>query len=163
MFPLPCPCWAVLHPQPPPPPASAPTPTPVLKAIQAAFGPQPGDVVTTPDSAVGLAVRQPAYEVKITYNATGRPLQGASAIWAHVGHSGWRDTNDIQLTKGEGEVRRGCRGVGGGRCAAPTPATGRNQLPVTENLRDGGVCEIAVCVFNGSHDDHGDPLSCPVV
>jgi len=46
---------------------------------------------------VTLALRQPAYRVKIVYDARARQLAGAKRVWAHVGHSGWQDTRDVEL------------------------------------------------------------------
>jgi hypothetical protein len=64
-----------------------------------AYGPKPdrGDAVFSPDSSVSLVMRQPAYKINITYDATGRVLSGANRVWAHVGHSGWRHTADIEM------------------------------------------------------------------
>lgn len=33
-------------------------------------------------------VQQPTFEVKIAYSSQGKLLEGASKVWAHVGHSG---------------------------------------------------------------------------
>jgi hypothetical protein len=36
-------------------------------------------------------------QVVIQYKAAGRLLQGAQRLWAHVGHSGWQHTLDVEL------------------------------------------------------------------
>lgn len=45
------------------------------------------------------AVTMPCYEVRIAYTSTGKPLENAARIWAHVGHSGWKDVNDVELQR----------------------------------------------------------------
>lgn len=66
-------------------------------------------------SALQVCVGQPSYAVKILYRSRGSPLQGASRIWAHIGHSGWRDTLDVALSsggpEGDPEVGQGFRAV----------------------------------------------------
>ncbi|GFR45955.1 hypothetical protein Agub_g7422, partial [Astrephomene gubernaculifera] len=80
-----------------------------------------GDVLSTPDACVQVAVRQPSYAVQVLYRSRGRPLEGAVRVWAHIGHSGWRDTQDVELSREEGEeeVWRGTYHVPVARLTAP--------------------------------------------
>ncbi len=48
-----------------------------------------------------MGITQPTYAVRVLYRSRGSPLEGASSIWAHVGHSGWKDTLDVQLSREE--------------------------------------------------------------
>ncbi|GLI64534.1 hypothetical protein VaNZ11_007826, partial [Volvox africanus] len=58
----------------------------------------PGDVLANPDAVVQVGVGQPTYTVRVLYRSRGGPLEGASCVWAHIGHSGWRDTQDVMLS-----------------------------------------------------------------
>lgn len=62
----------------------------------------PGDVVSI-NGCVALTVSQPAYAVNIAYCSKGRPLEECDGVWAHVGHSGWSNTMDIELTRSKTE------------------------------------------------------------
>ncbi|KIZ05811.1 hypothetical protein MNEG_2146 [Monoraphidium neglectum] len=53
-----------------------------------------------------MAVDQPAYKVQIAYCSTGRPLESCDLIYAHAGHSGWLDKQDVQLTRSEADPTR---------------------------------------------------------
>lgn len=39
----------------------------------------------------------------VQYSAAGRPLHGASRMWAHVGHSSWQWTQDVELLRSPGQ------------------------------------------------------------
>jgi hypothetical protein len=39
----------------------------------------------------------PVLQVVVQYKSAGRPLQEAQRVWAHVGHSGWQFTEDVEL------------------------------------------------------------------
>ena len=113
----------------------------------------PGDAVLHPGPAVSLALQQPEYRVTVVYDAAGRPLAGAQRVIAHLGHSGWRDTADVEMTRldpsaaaatgsGSGEGSGGGSGngaiSGGGElwtCSYPVPA---GLLPNFSHLE---VCE----------------------
>ncbi|KAG2487464.1 hypothetical protein HYH03_013886 [Edaphochlamys debaryana] len=81
----------------------------------------PGDVLVNPDVNVQVAIGQPQYAVKVLYRSRGTPLQGASSVFAHVGHSGWRDTADVTLSNAgsDGETWQGTYLVPAGRLSAP--------------------------------------------
>jgi hypothetical protein len=36
-------------------------------------------------------------QVVIQYRSSERPLESAQRLWAHVGHSGWQHTLDVEL------------------------------------------------------------------
>ncbi|EFJ43179.1 hypothetical protein VOLCADRAFT_106932 [Volvox carteri f. nagariensis] len=85
----------------------------------------PGDVLATPDAVVQVAISQPTYAVHVLYRSRGGPLEGASCVWAHIGHSGWRDTRDVRLSNigpdgnSHEEVWQGTYQVPVGRLSAP--------------------------------------------
>ena len=85
------------------PPQLPPPPTRIQihwESVPGTAGPLgPGDAVLHPGPAVSLALQQPEYRVTVVYNAAGRPLAGAKRVVAHLGHSGWRDTDDVEMTR----------------------------------------------------------------
>ena len=71
----------------------APSPPP-LPFIQTS----PGDAyVGLIGSGVSVSVAQPRYTISLLYESKGRVLDGSTRIWAHIGHSGWKDTLDVEL------------------------------------------------------------------
>ncbi|PNW71666.1 hypothetical protein CHLRE_16g663850v5 [Chlamydomonas reinhardtii] len=60
---------------------------------------QDGDLLSNLDDKVQVAVAQPSYTVRILYRSRGTPLQDASDIWAHMGHSGWQYKLDVKLER----------------------------------------------------------------
>ncbi|GLI64546.1 hypothetical protein VaNZ11_007864 [Volvox africanus] len=85
----------------------------------------PGDVLANPDAVVQVGVGQPTYTVRVLYRSRGGPLEGASCVWAHIGHSGWRDTQDVMLSNidtdgiSHEQVWQGTYLVPAGRLAPP--------------------------------------------
>ncbi|KAG1680584.1 hypothetical protein FOA52_015032 [Chlamydomonas sp. UWO 241] len=59
---------------------------------------KPGNF-SSPDKSVSLSLEQPAYHVSVSYNAAGRVLERADRVWAHLGHSGWTHTVDVEMTR----------------------------------------------------------------
>ena len=67
----------------------------------------PGDARCDPSAAVALLMRNPTYTINILYDARNRVLSGCSRIWAHLGHSGWRDTVDVEMRRVAGDASNG--------------------------------------------------------
>jgi len=59
----------------------------------------PGDAFVRPSKAVSVTICQPFYQVRIAYTASGGPLDGALGVWVRVGHSGWKNTQDVALAR----------------------------------------------------------------
>ncbi|WIA14024.1 hypothetical protein OEZ85_002584 [Tetradesmus obliquus] len=60
----------------------------------------PGDMLVDAvgsSQALSVLVQQPVYQVVVQYKSAGRPLHDAQRVWAHVGHSGWQFTEDLEL------------------------------------------------------------------
>ncbi|KXZ52403.1 hypothetical protein GPECTOR_9g447 [Gonium pectorale] len=74
---------------------------------------------------VQVCIGQPTYTVRVLYRSRGGPLEGATNVWAHMGHSGWRDTADVALSNvgpdgvSNPEVWHGTYEVPTGQLAAP--------------------------------------------
>lgn len=70
---------------------------------------EPGLVQICADAALSVSVAPPQYAVLVVYKGQDRVLHNAEQVWAHVGHSGWKDTCDIQLEKLGPQVRKAGR------------------------------------------------------
>lgn len=83
--------------------------------------PGPGGVITS-SSGVRVAISQPTYDVHVSYCSKGRALEQCSRIWAHVGHSGWLHTMDVELTpsKDDPDQWEGVYNIPAGQLTSPT-------------------------------------------
>jgi hypothetical protein len=73
--------------------------------------------------------------VLLQYNAAGRPLQEAYRIWAHVGHSGWQWTLDVELFRHPQE----------GTCWSGLYQVPASQLPNTGHIEVSSAWHLALC------------------
>lgn len=64
-------------------------------------------------------------------------MQGAAQIWAHVGHSGWRDTHDVELQR-----VNGAEGVWVGEVQVPA-----QRLNTPTHLEVGTLQGIVSCTL----------------
>lgn len=111
-------------------------------------------LISSVSCVLQVHVVQPGYEVRIVYRARGTPLQGASRLWAHVGHSGWRDTADVEMTKHlgvgiEAEVREGPLL---GRVAGPPTCPHTSSALAIPHGRTQPCVRVGSCMHVGVHD-----------
>ncbi|KAF8066248.1 SS4 [Scenedesmus sp. PABB004] len=84
-----------------------------------------------------LIVHQGAVDVVISYKSAGRPLHDAARLWAHVGHSGWQSTEDVELFRSPGD---------------PGVWTGIYRLPACQ-LANATHAEVQMVMAELSHNE----------
>ncbi|GBF88551.1 starch synthase, chloroplastic-like protein [Raphidocelis subcapitata] len=86
--------------------------------------PTAGGVVAPRDAGVQLACSEPTYGLRLTYSRAGRPLAGCDRIIARIGHSGWSNTADVELTPSpaDPDLFEGAHGIPASQLANPAHA-----------------------------------------
>ena len=84
-----------------PPPAAPQTVSSSFSASPPFIHTYPGDLylgMGGGSSKHFMSIHQPRYFVKLSYESRGTVLEGSTRIWAHIGHSGWKDSIDVELS-----------------------------------------------------------------
>lgn len=102
-------------------------------------------------------------QVVIQYKAFGRPLHDAHRVWAHIGHSGWQSTEDLELFRSPGEYHcwTGIYKLPACRLATPLHAEVQmvfmGQMPeghVQWDNNDGNNWQVWYCLHKSYVSEH---------